>query len=101
MLSGPWQNFVHQYIVQLIQFFLCGIPAQRNTERTVHDLGLDTHGFQNVTAMTLCAGTAGADADAVILQNVDGVLGGDSGNGEVQNMRSLMCTVDHNTVKFT
>ena len=71
-----------EYVAQLVQLFLRSIPAQRNTERTVHDLGLRTHSFQNVAAVTLGAGAAGADADAVILQNIDGVLSGNTGDGQ-------------------
>ena len=43
------------------------------------------------------AGAARTDADASFLQNVDGILGGNTGDGQIQNMRCFVSTVDHHT----
>ena len=65
---------------QGVQLLFGGIPAKRNTERTVNGLRGDLHGIQNMAPVTLGAGAAGADANAVVLKNVDGILGGNSGD---------------------
>ena len=50
--------------------------------------------------MALGAGASGGNADACILQNVNGVLGGDTGNCHRENVGSLMGTVDYYAVQF-
>ena len=47
-----------------------------------------------MAAVTFCASRAGGHADAVILQNIDGVLGGDTGNGQGQNVGRFVTAVD-------
>ena len=80
-----------------IQLFFGGIFAQRNSERTIDNLGRNLHSIQNMTAVPLGAGRTGADTDAMILKNVDGILSGNAGNSNVQNMGCGMRTIQVNT----
>ena len=54
-----------------------------------------------MAAVTLGAGGAGGYANARILQNDDGVLRGNAGDGNVQNVGCLVRTVDEDTIEFT
>ena len=78
------------HIDQLIQFFWCGLTADGDAERPVNDVGGNSHRLQNMASMTLGAGTACGNTDAVILQDVNGVLGGQTCNGQRQNVGGVM-----------
>ena len=47
-----------------------------------------------MAAVALGTGGAGADTDTRILEDVQGVLGGNSGNRQVQDVGGLVGTVD-------
>ena len=93
-LSGSGQDLIPEDFHQLVQLFYGGMPAQRDPERAVHPLGGNFHGVQGVAAVALGAGRTCGYANAVILENVDGVLGGHTGNGEIQNVGRLVAAVD-------
>ena len=76
---GPGQDFLPEHVVQVLQLLLGGLPTQRDPEGAVHHRGRQPHGLENMAAVALGAGGPGADADARVLQNVDGVLGGHPG----------------------
>ena len=61
---------------------LRGVPAQGDAERTVHNIGFQSHGSESVASVSFGAGRSGRNADAAVLQNVNGILRGDTGNGE-------------------
>ena len=52
-----------------------------------------------MTPVAFRAGRACGNADTGILQNVDGVLGGDTGNGQGKNVRCIVCAVDYNALR--
>ena len=92
-------DFLPNHMDQLCQFFLCGLPADGDAEGAVNDLRRDPHGLQNMAPMTLGAGTACGHANAMILQNVDGILGRQTGDGQRQNMGCFVSAVDDQSVQ--
>ena len=96
-LPDSGKNLVFDDIVQLVQLFLLCIPAQGNPEGGIHLLGIDLHGGEHMAAVSLGAGGAGGDADVMILQNVDGILGGHAGNGNGQHVGGFVAAVDLHT----
>ena len=84
--SYTGENLLPDDSNQGIQLLFDGVSAQRNPEGTVDHIGIYLHGIQHVTPVALGAGTACTDTDIVILQNVDGVLGGYTGDADIQHM---------------
>ena len=99
ILPYPGENVIPDDPDQSIQFRFGGVPANGDPERAVHHLIRASHGDQNMAAVTLGAGRASGYADAVILQNIDGILGGNTGNGQIQNMGRFVGTVDYDTIQ--
>ena len=93
ILTCPGQNFLPDDTNEEVQFLFGGISAQGDPESTVNYLGRNMHGIQNMTPVPLGTGAACTDADAMILQNVDGILGGNTGNADGQNVGSGVSTV--------
>ena len=77
--SCSGQNLLTDDSDQGIQLLFDGIAAEGDPERTVNDVGISLHGVQYMAPVTFGAGAAGADTNAVILQNVDGILVGTPG----------------------
>ena len=94
--SCPGQNLFPDDTEQGFQFLFGGIPAQGNPEGTVDHIGIYLHGIQHMAPVTLGAGTAGGHTDAVILQDVDGILGGNTGDADIQHMGGGMRAVQMN-----
>ena len=92
--TGPGEDLLPDHSEQSIQLLRGGVPAQGDPEGSVDGSRGNVHGCENVAAVTLCAGGTCADADTVILENVDGVLGGNSRNGNGKNVGRLMGAVD-------
>ena len=92
----PGEDLLFDNGIQLLQLFGSGIPAYGYPEGAVNGFGGHLHGFQNMASVTFCAGGTGGDADAVILQDVDGVLGGHTGDADVQDVGGGMGTVQMN-----
>jgi len=82
-LPHPGQDLLPDHGDESIQILPGGIAANRDAERAVDDFGIDLHGIQHMAPVALGAGTAGGYADAVILKNIDGILGGYPGNSDV------------------
>ena len=101
LFPAPWKNVLPEHLQQQVQFFPGGVPAEGDPEGTVHDFRGQVHGGEDVAAVTFGTGGTGADTDARVLQNVDGILGGNSGNGKGENVRRFVTAVDLNAVKFT
>ena len=95
----PGENLLTNDSYQGFQLLSGGIPAKRNPERAVHHLVRTFHGLQNMASVTLCTGRTGGYTDAVILQNIDGVLGGNAGDGEGKNMGCFVDAVNEHTVQ--
>ena len=88
----PFQNF-HKGI----QFFLGSFSGKGNPEGTVHYFRRKSHGCQRVASVSLGTGRACGNTNSGILQNVDGILSGNSGNRQRQNMGCLVRAVDDHT----
>ena len=97
--SAAGEYLVFQYGNQGVKLVFGGFPADGDPERAVHHPVAAAHSNQHMTAVTLGAGRAGGYADAVILQNVDGVLGRQPRNGEGENVRRLVAAVDLQTLQ--
>ena len=93
----PGENFVPENGKELVQLLCGGVPAQGDPEGAVHGLFRHLHGGEHMAPVALGAGGTGGHADAVILQNVDGILGGNTGDGEGQNVGRIMGAVDDHT----
>ena len=86
------------HIDELGQLFRCSLTADGDPERGIDGLRRDLHCLQNMTAVTLGAGAARGYTDAVILQNVDGVLRRQAGNRQGKNAGRIVGTVDDKTL---
>lgn len=77
---------------------LRGIPAQGHPE----ELSMTSSGRPMATSTwlrwPLAPGGSGGDADPRVLQKIQGVLGGDPGQGQGENVGGLMGTVDPNAL---
>ena len=93
-LPGAEKNLIFDDGIQGVQRVFRGFPAQGNAERSIDGFGGDVHGGEDMAAVAFGAGGTGADADAVILQNVDGVLGGHAGDGDGENVGRFVGAVD-------
>ena len=89
------------YFYEFGKLRFSSISAQGYPEGAVYELRRQLHCGQHMTAVALGAGGACGYTDARILQNVNGILGGHAGNGNRENMRRVMRTVDCYAVKFT
>ena len=86
---------------QRCNFFPGGVPAQGNPETAIDHFRGKIHSGQCMTAVTFGAGRTGGYADACILQDVDGILGGNTGDGKADDVGRLVCAVDYHAIKFT
>ena len=92
-LPGPGYDLVSDNGNEQVQIFLGGILADGNPERTVDYVRRQLHGAEHMAAVSLGTGAAGADADTGILENVQTVLGGNTGDSDGQNVRCLVGSV--------
>ena len=98
-VSNPGENVPPDDLYQGIDLLLGVIPAKGDPEGAVDGLPGDAHGGEHMAPVALGAGGTGGDADAGILQNIDGVLGGNPRNGDVQNVGGLMGSGEDQTGK--
>ena len=96
--AAAGENLVFQNGKKYIQFFPGGAAAQGNPESAVDEIGIGIHGGHHMAPVSLCAGGTGGYADAMVLQDVDAVLGGHSGDSQGKNVGCFMGAVDHNSL---
>ena len=100
LLSCKRKNLLPYGPNQKLQLLFRGVSAERNTEAAVDNSGIYIHLGQNMTAVSLGTGGTGGNTDLRILENVDGVLRGNTRNADIQNVRSLMCAVQNDSVQL-
>ena len=93
-LETEGQDLFFQGLEKHVDLLAGSLPAEGDTEGSVDDLWGEVHGGQHVAPVALGAGGTGGNADAVLLQQVQGVLGGNAGDGQGQDVGSLVGTVD-------
>ena len=86
--SRSGKNLVPEHPQQHVQVFPGILPAQGYPEGAVDDLAPKAHGGQNVAAVTLGAGASCGHADPGVLQKVDTVLGGNTGDSQMPSIPS-------------
>ena len=93
-LSNPGEQGFLNGLGQQVYILLCGLPAQRDAEGGIDGLPVNAHGAEHMAPVALGAGGTGGNADAPVLQQVDGILGGQPGNGHIEDVGGLMGTVE-------
>ena len=98
--SCPGNDLLPDDRNESVQLLGGGVPAQGDPEGAVQDLRRQTHGFQHMAAVPLGAGGTGGNAAAVVLQIIDGVLGGYAGDGQGQDVWRVVSAVDDQPVQL-
>ena len=65
------------------------VKRLRNSEGPIHHLRRKAHGLQHMAPVPLGTGGTGRDADPMVLQDVDGILRGHTGDGGQEEMWAL------------
>ena len=71
-LQPEGQHLFFQGFQENVDLLFGGVLAEADTECAVDDFGGQVHGGQHMAAVALGAGGTGGDADAVLLQEVQG-----------------------------
>ena len=109
ILCCIWEAMVEsERIPKWGRYILLAMPFAGITVLIVLGFIYDTEPFVRFFLVLLSIGLIGLLVYLIyhihssgILQNVDGILGRHSGNGEGKNVRRLVGTVDFNAVEFT
>lgn len=97
-LFYSWENAALNHLDKLHNFLFSVVAAQTDAEGRVNDFRTDPHGRQHVAAVSFGAGASGGNTDPGILEQIDGVLGGNTGNRHAENMGRFMCSVDDHAI---
>ena len=79
---------------QRVQIFFRSFTAEGDAEGTVHHLRGQIHGCERLTSVACGSGTARGHADPMILQDIDGILCRNAGDGQAEDMGRLVSAVD-------
>ena len=93
-LEPEGQDLFFQGFEKNVDLLPGGFPGDGDTEGSVDDLRRQVHGGEHMTAVALGAGGTGANADAVLLQEVQRILGGHAGDGQGQDVGRIVSAVD-------
>ena len=84
---------------QPVDFLPGGLPAEGNPDGAVDNFRGQMHGGEHMAPVPLGTGRACTDANPRLLQNVDGVLGRHTGDGDTEDVGRLMGAVDDHPIQ--
>ena len=99
LCSDSGKNLLPDSLNQKICFLHSGIFAERDPETAINDFGGHIHFCENPTPVPFGTGRTGGYTYPFVLENINGILGGNTGNADIENMGGFVSTVYDNAWK--